>query len=93
MRCTDVRSKAFLIFSTCHFVAGVFLCLKHRVKQDAQNIVLVHCIEIFFGHFNAPDWLSGFLVASIASTGFREKCIPDSVRCLERMLIHMSCIT
>jgi len=38
----------FLTFFDClAYVAGVFLCLKHRVEQDPPNIVLVHCIDIF----------------------------------------------
>ena len=46
--CTFEIRIVFLTFFDClACVAGVFLCLKHRVEQDAQHIVLVHCIDIF----------------------------------------------
>ena len=53
MRYTDARSKFelfFLTFFDClACVAGVFLCLKHRVEQDPPNIVLIFCDDLGYG--------------------------------------------
>jgi len=95
MRYTDARSNCFFdIFRLPCICCG---CISVSEAQSGTGST-EHCPgslyrHIFFWHFNAPRLAFGFLVASSASSGIREKCIPDSVRCLDQLLIRfMGCI-
>jgi hypothetical protein len=63
MRYTDARSNCFLTFFDClAYVAGVFLCLKHRVEPGSTE----HCPGSLYRHI--------FFGISTPPTCFRVSC-------------------